>query len=204
MYATYQFLNSIRDNRLSSLSNEDIAKEFQERFKSGKDVDRHIAEIFCKNFGAWNKIYQLYSGTVPEDDGSSYVLESLTSSLKSWDSESGVSFITYAHRCLNLKFKWVCQYWYPFKGRNAKNDSIDQMVEDLGGDCFGADETSYAGVDVLAGVSNILTEDEKKVAKLIMSSPKINKVEVAEISGFTSYMVDKIYSSLKTKLAGAF
>lgn len=203
MYATYQFLNSVRDSHLTSLSNEDIVREFQERTLAGKDGDRHIAEIFCKNFGAWNKIYTLYSGTIPEDDGASLVLESLTNSMKLWDSQSGIAFITFAHRCLNLKFKWMCEYWYPFKGRNVKNDSVERISEELG-DCFGTDENSYAAVDALAGVEKVLTEDEKKVVNVILSSPKVNKVEVSVVTGFTQNMVDKIYTSLKKKLIGAF
>lgn len=203
MYATFQFLNSICDNRLSKMTSEDVVKEYQQYLVDGKDTSRHIAEIFCKNFGAWNKIYSLYSGTIPQDDASSFILECLSKAMKDWDSKSGITFLTYAHRCLNLKLKWNCEYWYAFKGRNVKNDSIERTIEECG-DCFGGVEESYSSVDILAGMKNKLTDDEYKVVKIIMSSPKVNKPDVAAITGLTPYTVDCIYNSLKKKLAGAF
>ena len=203
MYATYQFLSSVRDSRLSKMSNDEIVREYQEFKAQGKDVNRHVAEIFCKNFGAWNRISSFYSGVIPQEDMSSYVLESLSTSMNGWDGNSGVSFITYAHRCLNLKLKWMCEYWYPYKGRNVKHESVERIIEETG-DCFGEDETSYDSVDTLAPLAKILTDDEYKVAKIIASSPKVNKPEVIAVTGFTPYTVDKIYLSLKKKLAGAF
>lgn len=201
MYATYQFLNSIRDPKLMNKSNEDIVIQFQEYKSRNRDVSRHIAEMFCKNFGIWNKIYRLYSGSVPEDDASSIILEMLNQAMSNWQSNAGVQFVTYFHKCLNLKFKWMCDYWYAYKGRNAKNASIEQMFEDRG-DCFGSSDGSYDGANIIASLPTNLTDEEQTVVKVIMNAPKIYQPDVVAITGLAPYRVECIYASLKRKLAG--
>lgn len=202
MYATYQFLSSIRDPKLMNKTTEDVVIEFQEYKSQNRDVSRHIGEVFCKNFGVCNKVYQVYSTTVPEDDASSIVLELLNDVMSTWQKNAGVQFITYFHRCLNLKFKWMCEYWYAYKGRSAKNASIEQMMEDRGDSCFGYSDGSYESANVIASLPTSLTDEEQRVVKVILNAPKIYQPDVVAITGFAPHRVESIYASLKRKLAG--